>query len=256
MIRLIILLFTRRWGLIIIGALVLIGGLIYGANSHNVAYQSVSPGSVAHFLSGDSGTGYLQMSGSPKLYVLNESDFIPAINGTNTFGDGDNISFVYRTDGTTDIDQTSTIGTHLAGPAYTVVELTVFSSNGQQVFKTSNYSQNPDGFYQNNWLVGGAIAFVGLIILALAFILPSVLKKKQQPAYNAATMGMGLQGQPNPYQQPNSPPYQQPFQPPIQPPYQQPYQDPARYGQYPPQQPGQYPPSPYGQPDPYQPPQQ
>jgi len=248
MIRLIILLFTRRWGLIIVGALVLIGGLIYGASSHNVAYQSVSPGSVAHFLSGDSGTGYLQMTGSPKLYVLNESDFTPALSGTNTFGDGDNISFVYRTDSTTDIDQTSTIGTHLVGPAYTVVELTVFSSNGQQVFKTSDYSQNPNGFYQNNWLAGGAIAFVGLIILALAFVLPSILKKKQQPAYNEATMGMGLQGQPNPYQQPNQPPYQQPFQPPYQQPNQPPYQDPASYGQYPPQQPGQYPPPPYNQP--------
>ncbi len=232
MIRLVILLFTRRWGLIIVGALVLIGGLIYGANSHSVAYKSVSQGSVAHFLSSDSdNTGYLQMSGSPTLYILNKSDFTPAINSTNTFGDGDSISFVYRSDGTTNIDQTSTIGTHLVGPAYTVIEFTVYSSNGQQVFTTSDYAKNPNGFYQNNWLAGSAIAFIGLIIVGLAFVLPA-LRKKKQPAYMAPSIGM--QGSPNPYQQP------------FQQPYQQPYQVPTGYEQYPPQQPNQYPP-PYGQ---------
>jgi len=228
MIRLIILLFTRRWGLIIVGALLLIGGLIYGANSHSVSYQKVSEGTVAHFLSGgSSNTGYLQMSGSPTLYVLNENDFTPSINGINSFGDGDHVSFIYRTDGTTDIDQTSTIGTHLVGPAYTVVELTVFASNGQQVYNTSDYSKNPNGFYQNNWGLGGTLAFIGLLIVGLAFVLPSLLKKKQ-PAYNAAVPGsnLGMQGQP----------YQQP--------YQQPYPAPTGYEQYPPQQPGQYPQSP------------
>lgn len=245
MIRLIVLLVTRRWGLIIIGALLIIGGLIYGASSHHVSYQSVSEGSVAHFLVGDS-TGYLEMSGSSALYVVNENDFTPIIDGTNTFGNGDNISFVYRTDNTTDVDQTSTIGTHLVGSAHTIVELTVFSASGQQVFKTTDYSQNPNGFEQNNWLAAGAIAFVGLIIVVLVFVLPTRRKKNTvQPAYNPALVGM--QGQPNPYQQP----YQQPHQAPGQ--YAQNNQN-NQYNQYP-SQPNQYPPpynQPYGQAQPGQ----
>jgi hypothetical protein len=227
MISLIILPVARRWGLIIIGGLLIIGGLIYGASSHQVSYQSVSEGSVAHFLVGDS-TGYLEMSGSSALYVVNENDFTPTIDGTNTFGNGDNISFVYRTDETTDIDQTSTIGTHLVGSGYTIVELTVFSDSGQKVFKTTDYAQNPNGFEQNNWLAGGALAFVGLIIVGLAFVLPARRKKNiVQPEYNPAMIGMP--GQPNPYQQP----------------YQQPYQAPGQYNQYP-SQPNQYNP-PYNQ---------
>lgn len=226
---------TRRWGLLIIGAALLIGGLIYGASSHSVAYQSVGKGTVAHFLAGDS-TGYLKMNGSSTLYVLNENDFTPTINGTDTFANGDIISFVYRTDGTTNIDETSTIGTRLSGPAYTIVELTVYANGGQKVYNTSDYSQHPSGFYQNNWLGGGAIAFIGFIIVDLTFFLPLILKKKKvQPAYNAAAMEM--QGQANPYQQP----YQNPDQ----------YNQYGQYNQnnaYPPQQPGQYTPGTYNQP--------
>lgn len=249
MIRLAILLLTRRWGLIIIGAALLIGGLIYGTRSHPVTYQSVGQGTVAHFLAGDS-IGYLEMNGSSTLYVLNENDFTPTLNGINTFSDGDTISFVYRTDDTTDIDQTSTIGTHLSGPAYTVVELTTYSDAGQKVYNTSDYSQHPSGTYQNNWLGGGTLAFVGLIIIALAFVLPSLLKKNKAqltptaPAYNPANMGMNMQSQPHPYNQPQS--YNQ-----------QPYQNPGQYEQYgqftpnnpySPQQGNQYPPNPYNQP--------
>jgi hypothetical protein len=92
-IRLLILLLTRRWGLIIVGTLLLIGGLVYGATSHQVAYQSVGKGTVAHFLSGDNQVGYLEMDGNSALYVLNEGDFTPVIDGINTFGNGDSISF-------------------------------------------------------------------------------------------------------------------------------------------------------------------
>jgi hypothetical protein len=242
---------TRRWGLIVIGAALLIGGLIWGASSHPVAYQSVSQGTVAHFLAGDS-TGYLKMDGSERLYIINENDFTPTINGTDTFANGDTISFVYRTDGTTNIDETSTIGTHLSGPAYTIVELTVYVNGRQKVYNTSDYSQHPSGSYQNNWLGGGTLAFIGFIIAGLAFVLPLILKNKVQPAYSPAAMGMQGQGQPNLYQQQA---YQQP--------YQQPYQNPGQYNQYdqygqynqnnayppqPPQQPGQYPPTSYNQP--------
>ncbi len=238
MVRLLILLFTRRLGLIIIGLLLLIGGAIYGATSHQVAYQSVARGSIAHYLS-DGTTGYLQMEGSPALYVINEHDFTPAINGTSTFADGDSISFIYRTDSTNDVDQTSTLGTHLVGKAYTVVQITAFaSSSGQTAYTTSAYNQNPNGFYENNWLVGGGLLLVGLAIAGLAFVVSMVRgKNKAQPSYNAAAMeaSMAAQPQANPYQQT----YQNPGQYP-----QQPYQNPAQYppqpGQYPPQ-PGQYP---------------
>ncbi len=240
MVRLLILLFTNRWGLIVVGALLAIGGLVSGIGSHTVAYQSVSMETVAHFLvppsSSSSTIGYLQLQNDSNLYVINENDFTPSV--SNSFRDGDVISFVYRTDQTTSVDETaSNYNTHLQGNAYTIEQITVLGSNGQPTgtFATSEFTQNPNGFYQNNWPVGGELLVVGLIVGGLALGLPMLRgRNKKQPSFNAAMpASMGALPQANPYVQP--------------------YQGPAQYPQYP-QQPNPYaapyPPqrNPYGQP--------
>ncbi len=64
--------------LIILGILVIFTGLVYGMTSRQITYQKVGRGTIAHYLSAD-GTGYLQMSTSPTLYVVNETNFMPRI---------------------------------------------------------------------------------------------------------------------------------------------------------------------------------
>jgi len=229
----------RFRALIILGVLGIVGGLILGFSSHQVTYQSVGQSTIAHFLSSSSdSTGYFQMDGSSTLYYINESDFTPAINGSQTFSDGDAISFVYQPDDTTDIDVSSTnTSTHLQGTAYRIVQITATDGNGnRQVYTTPAYSQNQQGHYQNNWLAGIGIAFVGLLLLIGAFF----VKSKPQPGFSISpSAGMGGVPPTNPYQQP----YQQPPNPYAQPqpPYQQP---PNPYAQQP-QQPYQQPPNPY-----------
>ncbi len=239
MIRLLFLLLTTRWGLTIVGALLTIGGLVYGIGSHAVTYQSVSRDTVIHFLSPtdtSSSTGYLQLQNDPNLYVINESDFTPPLTG-NSFGDGDVIAYVYRPDQTTSIDVMATNNlTHLEGNAYTIEQITVFGPNGQPaaVFATSEFTQNPRGFYQNNWPGGSALLVLGLMVGGLALGLPVLRsRKRQQQGWNVATSApMDAHPQANPYQQP--------------------YQGPTHYPQYAPspQQPnpysGQYPPQPGG----------
>src|SRR5215831_2088585 len=126
MVRLLFLLLTTRWGLTIAGALLTIGGLVYGIGSHAVTYQRVSHDTVLHFLSpadASSSTGYLQLQNDPNLYVMNESDFTPPLTGTS-FGDGNVIAYVYRPDQTTSIDVTATNNsTHLQGDAYTIGQI-------------------------------------------------------------------------------------------------------------------------------------
>lgn len=234
--------------LIILGALGIIGGLILGFSSHQITYRSVGQSTIAHFLSSSSdSTGYFQMEGSSTLYLINENDFTPTINGTQTFANGDVISFVYQPDDTKDVDITSNLGTHLQGTAYRIVQITANNGGQQQVYTTQAYSQNPQGSYQNNWLPGIGIAIVGLLLFIGAFF----VKSKPQPGFSISPAGaMGGMPPANPYQQPypNSGPYQQPptqyqqppnpyaqSQPPnpyAQPPYQQP---PNSYNNYPPQ---------------------
>jgi len=235
-VRLAIILLTRRWGLIAIGLILIIAGLIYGLSSHSVSYITVKQETIAHILSGG-GTGYLQLQSDSQLYIIHQSDFTPAIDDS-TFTDGDVITFVYRPDQTTSIDETATnSGAHLKGDAFTVEQITATDSNGnQQTFTNSEYSQNPGGFYDSNWLPGGLLLLAGLIIGGAAFVMPVVRKPKT--AYGITPpggMGMdtGLQ---------SSQPYQQPDQEPS--PYNQPYPDtvpsydgPAPSGQYDPTQP-------------------
>ena len=123
-------------------------------------------------------------------------------------------------------------------PTGTIEQITVFGSNGQpaEVFATSEFTQNPHGFYQNNWPGGSALLVLGLIIGGLALGLPVLRsRKRQQQGWNVATSAPM-----NAYPQAN------------------PYQGPTQYPQYapPPQQPnpssGPYPPQPGG----YDPPRQ
>jgi hypothetical protein len=211
--------------LLIFGILAIIAGLAVGISSHQVSYQSTEQSTITHYLSAQ-GIGYLQLSSDSTLYIVHEDTFTPAINGIRTFVDGDKISLIYEPDNTTDIDEKSTIGTHLVGKAYNVVQITRYDGAGQNAYNTSTYAHNPQGYMKNNWGAGVGLIFLGLILAGAAFFLR---RRTPQPGFSVTpppAMGM----------------------PPAGMPYQQPYQGAAQYPQYP-QYPGngQYPPqgSPY-----------
>lgn len=168
----------KKLGFIIFGALLLIGGLYYGTTSHQVNFQSVGKGTVAHYLfSGDHGSAYLQMSGSNDVYIVPSFLDTTYFKGSNTLQAGDTISFVYRTDGTTYVDSTDG-NTRLAGDAYTIIELTYYAPDGnERIAEDSSYGDNPNGFYQNNWPTSGIFGAVGLFIL-LVILLLSLSKKR------------------------------------------------------------------------------
>ena len=238
----------------LLGGALIIFGVVIGATSHQVTYNPVNQETIAHFLSGDSSSsdqkGYLQFERDSKLYLINESDFKPKVDG-KSFGDGDVISFVYRTDSPTPIDVSATnTSTHLVGDAYTVEQITVPASNGQssKVYTSSEYSQNPRGFNQNNWPIGALVIVLGFIVAALAYFLPMLRgrnRNKAQPASIATpiSVDMPFEAQPpvNAFGQFNTPP-QYPQQPPTQfqrPPFTPPpgqFNTPPQY----PQQPGQF----------------
>src|SRR6266700_3388924 len=212
------------------GALIIIGVLL-GVTSHQTTYKAVNQETIAHFLSDDSPSsdkrGFLQFEKDSRLYLINESDFTPKVDG-NSFGDGDVISFVYRTDSPTTIDVSATnTSTHLAGDAYTVEQITVPpGSNGQgsKVYTSSEYSQNPRGFNQNNWPIGAGVIALGLIVAALAFFLPMLRgrnRNKAQPASIATPISIDM-----------------PFG--AQPPVNAYGQNPSQFPQYPQQTPAQF----------------
>jgi hypothetical protein len=223
--------------LIILGVLLVLIGIGFGAGSHSSTYKQVSQDAIKHYIS-DGTTGYLQMASSPDLYVINEGDFSPKMNGTQTLQDNDIISFVVDPTDTTNIDSRSNMGTHLVGTGENVVEIaleltTVGSSGGQTTeFATAAYRANAQGYTQNNWGGAAAIIVLGLLLAIGSFFLP---RRKPQGGFGITPVGQPMV---NPYQQPN-----QGFAP---------YPGPASYNQQQPPYP-QYPPTPYPQ-QPVQPP--
>ena len=166
--------------LFVFGTVALLSGLIYGLGSRYVTYEQTSQGTIVHFLSAN-GVGYLQMNGNSSLYIIHEDDFRPVINASG-LGDGDNVSLIYDPSETTSIDVTSSLGTHLAGDASKVVEITLLTSDGLTHFVTPDYTQHQDGYSINRWPIGAIIMVLGLVVAGVAtFIFPRSKRLKTTP---------------------------------------------------------------------------
>jgi hypothetical protein len=240
--RLLIGVLGRRKALIACGVLLIIAGLIWGAaGSHQVTYVNSQQNVSYHIGTGtESGNVYINADGSSDYFVALSGDFNPPITQSDIDKSTD-ISFIARTDTTSvSLDANGTT----VDEAHPIEKLVFYDNNGNVLgtHTTAEYTANPNGFYDNQWLKAIWLILIGLILGIAALVVPLLRKQSQISASPAATVG----AQPfSPYQ-----PYQQPDQ------YGQAYQGPQQYPQatqYPPQQPG------YGQPgsNPYQqPPQQ
>jgi uncharacterized membrane protein len=173
--------FARHWGLILIGIILTMSGLIYGVIPHQTPYQSIPKSFLAHYLSGR-GIGYMQLEKSPTLYIVNEGEFLPAFSADYLNHGNVLISFLYRTDKTTSIEASSDNNVHLVGPAYTVERITLYHQFGQppEVFSSHEYFQNPNGYYQHNWMAGMALSFLGLIFIGLGIFMTVRRGKKKK----------------------------------------------------------------------------
>lgn len=252
MVRLAILLLTRRWGLIIVGAILVIGGLVWGITSHQVAYQNSQQGANYHLATGtQSGNLYINADGSSDYFAAFKGDFNPPI-AQSDIDNSASINFVARTD-TSTLDPALNTDTGTVNDAHKIEKIVFFDKSGNVMatYTTAEYNANPNGFYDNEWLKSIWLVLVGLLMGGAALLYP-MLAKKPQPNASFNIGAAGAQPYAQPYQGPQS--YQQPGQyPQQQPAYGQPAGNPY-------QQPGQYPPQPpvYGQPgsNPYQQPQE
>ena len=173
--------FARRWGLILIGIILAFGGLIYGAIPHQTPYQTMPKSFIAHYLSGR-GTGYMQLEKSPTLYIVNEGEFLPAFSADYLNHGNVLTTFLYRADETTNIDASTGNNVHLTGPAFTVEQIKLYFKFGQppEVFSTREYFQNPNGYYQHNWMAGIALSLLGLFFSGSGVFMPIIRGKKKK----------------------------------------------------------------------------
>lgn len=171
----------QRWGLFLLGVLLIVCGLMYGAIPQKTPYQSITKAFLVHYLSGR-GFGYMQLDHSTTLYIVNEGEFLPAFSADYLNHGNVLISFLYRTDETTSINASSDNTVHLVGPAFPVVRIMLYHQFGQKpvVFSAHAYFQNPNGYYQHNWTAGKALSILGLIFIGLGYFMAVVRGKKKQ----------------------------------------------------------------------------
>jgi hypothetical protein len=187
--------FMRRWGLILLGILLIVVGLIYGAIPHKTPYQSITKAFITHYLSGR-GIGYMQLEKSPTLYIVNEGEFLPAFSADYLNHGNILISFFYRTDETTSIDASSDNNVHLVGSAYPIERILLYHQYGQQpvVFSTHEYFQNPNGYYQHSWKAGIGLSILGLLFIGMGLYMIMRRGKKEKQLDFATTTKAVLEG--------------------------------------------------------------
>jgi hypothetical protein len=254
-------LLTRRWGLLIIAAALIVGGLIWGSTSKQISYENSQTNTNYHIGTGDQTNNiYINADGSSTYFVALSSDFNPPIS-QDDIQNSAGISFVARTD-TVSIDLQADDGTTV-DEANPIEKLVFYDSQGNTMatYTTSEYRTNPKGFYDNEWLKAIWLIIVGALLGLGVLIAPLFIKKPQASAGFAAN-GQAYPSQLDPYGQQQQPPFnsyggqtqqpvdpygqqqpQQPFNPyggqpqqpqqPVDPygqqPYQQPYQGPQQY---------------------------
>jgi len=223
---LIIMLLRRRWGIVIIGAILVVAGLVWGLASQQIAFTSFVKGGIQdqyNVYSGNLGNTYITIKGSSNTYIAQVGDIQPAIDQT-ALNNAASLSFVASSQ-TADVQ--ATLEGNTVTSEYIIEKITFYDNNGTAVSTstTADYNAHPNGFTQDNWSKSIWLILVGILMAGAALIYP-LISKKPQPS---ASFNIGVGGVQQPYAQPQQP-YAQPYQP--QQPYAQPPQaNPNPYAQ-------------------------
>src|SRR5713226_9595609 len=190
MIRLLLLVLGRRWALIACGVALAIAGLIWGAaGSHQVSYENSLQNGSYHIGAGSqSGNIYIHADGSSDYFVALSGSFHPPI-AQSDIDTSSRISFVARTD-TTSINL-DVNGTTIS-EAHPIEKLIFYDKNGTVLAShiTAEYTANPNGFYDNEWLKAIWLIIIGLILGVGAFLYPILRRQPQGSAsFPAAAVG-------------------------------------------------------------------
>jgi hypothetical protein len=184
------LLVARRWWFAVVTLLYIIGGLVWGFMSHQVAF---TPGPMAGtydiYASHTTGNVYVHVDGSSAYYIARAGDFNPPID-LNTIPNHEHADMVVS-------PQTTNVNANLAGvhisKEYLIEKLAFYDHSGNLLlsYTTADYQANPKGFYDNQWEQGAPFTAVGVLVLLLFLFILRWLK--QQRVSGNATIGFDSQ---------------------------------------------------------------
>jgi hypothetical protein len=190
--RFLLLLITRRWGWALIGALIIVGGVLWGVSSPLIPYENSllnSTNQNSYYIgAANDGNIYIWTTDktNPTFYVARTSDFNPPIDRTKIHLET-RLSFVDRSD-TIAVNTILADNVH-ASQAHIIEELTIYDANSKTLgtYNASGYDPNSSGYLDSRWWPGGdaTIAF-GLLVACIALF---VRRKKRAQGVDPTAPG-------------------------------------------------------------------
>jgi len=201
LLRFILILVATSMGWIIIGSCLLISGLVWGLNSHQVSYVQGGQGSYQIFISEDNSFICFQQSGTNNYYVMYVTEYTP-------FADPATIQselqshrglFFFASTDTIKIDSETTDQNTIISSAHPIEKITFLDSNGENpvTYTSSDYIQHPEGYTINNWPYASLMMLAGAICAGVAIFF-LVLSRQRRKLARIAELAE-LEARPSPF---------------------------------------------------------
>ncbi|GLV57110.1 hypothetical protein KDH_39480 [Dictyobacter sp. S3.2.2.5] len=177
--RMVAYLFLTHVGRIIMGSAFLIGGLLYGFNSHTISYQSVNLVHFQLYSSQQDVKYYLRDTSTGLIYTANLTDF------STYFSEQDiaqsRLALIYD-DSSQSVTMPLVDGSSLTGTGHQILKLTILSQqdNASNSFETYQYQSHPQSYFENHWGIASILAGIGACIL-LATLLIYLIARQHNP---------------------------------------------------------------------------
>jgi hypothetical protein len=181
-----IILFATTGGWIVLGTGLLIGGMIWGLNSHQVVYTQGGQGNYELYVSDDDSSICFQQGSTSNFYVMLITDYTPAVDPAtlqNALKDHDRFSFIATSESIQLNSEIEGLGT-LISSAHPIEQVTFYNSQGGNpiTYTNTQYAGNPNGYTVNNWPFAAPMALVGAAGAGLALYLLLNKRRRQQQA--------------------------------------------------------------------------
>lgn len=194
LIRFVLVLVATSGGWIILGTALLLGGLAWGFNSHQVTYVVGGQGVYQVYASADGAFLCFQQVGTSNYYVMFITQYTPFVDPATIQSkiQAQNALYFLASTESTRLDSQVRGTNTVISYAHTIEQITFYrTSVGPAVTYTkAEYSGSPNGYVVNNWPFAGPMAGVGAIgiCVALFFLLHRRRRKKLAIAANLAEL--------------------------------------------------------------------
>lgn len=168
--RLVVYLFFTHVGRIIMGSAFLIGGLVYGFNSHMVSYQNVDVVNYQIYSSEDSVEYYIRDINTGLIFTAKLTDF------STYFSEQDithaRLYLVYDAS-SQNVNMPLSDGGSLTGTGHQILKLVIMDQQGHasDPFETYQYQSHPQSYFVNHWSIASILAGIGICILLTTLII-------------------------------------------------------------------------------------